>query len=133
MKQVRHNGTKMYRAKSLGYRMSDVEKDLDAKGSPMKFNEIVFVKIDDCQISKDEEGTEHYCPDKAPQAFKLAMGGTYYGYHTVVRTARKPIVIEDANGIHFIENGQQYRDVRKLMVQNGWVYSTSYKAIMKEE
>jgi hypothetical protein len=127
-----HDGQKMQKCRVLGFRQADPELDVDDQGRPMASNALVIVKISDCEIVEDEFGRKSYRPDKAPQAFKLGMGGTYYGYHKVIKRARRCRAIEDSHGIHFVEKGEQYNHVRKFMIKDGYVYSTSYDRPRKE-
>ena len=128
-----HDGRKMTLCTKYGCRQADPERDVDSRGRPMAANYIVIVNISDCVVSTDPKtGRQTYNAQKAPQAFKLAMGGTYYGYHRVDRVARKARTFERFNKVSFIEKGDKYSHIRKLLVKDGYVYSTSYDHPVEE-
>lgn len=73
------DGIKCVESKAYGWRHGDPTRDVDRNGNPVQNNYIVIVRIKDCRLY-EKDGKKFYDPLNAPQAFKLAYGGTYYGY-----------------------------------------------------
>jgi hypothetical protein len=77
---IRFHGKRAYYCPSLGWRRGQ-PGDVDSHGEPVESNYVVFVRIKDCRLYEDERGMLRYDPNKAPQAFAVGYGGTFYGYN----------------------------------------------------
>lgn len=97
-----HNGTKLRKSSTLGYRMSSpVDRDLD--GNPMESCHVAIVYLRDCDIY-EKNGKTYYKPVPEIPCIPMNHGGTYYGYG-------KPMVTD------------RYTERRMYLVDSGKVYT----------
>ncbi|SOC21358.1 hypothetical protein [Thalassospira xiamenensis] len=124
-----HDGRKMTRVPSMGYRKADPKRDFDAHGSQVMANYVVFVKIADCEVTELQDGRLSYEAKQAPQSVKLSYGGTNYGYAETRHTnkSRHTKTLKDAMGEPFlVKPGGCYRQVCKYLAANGSVYRAKW-------
>jgi len=122
-----HDGQRVVRCKKYGWRHGNPETDVDEDGQPVDSYYFVLVNIKDCPVKTDEHGRRFYVPDGVPQALKLCYCGTNYGYETTTRTARRPRWVYGVQDQPvWIKTGETYRHVRKFVIKDGYVHSTSY-------
>jgi len=115
------DGIKIKKSKAYGWRNADPSIDVDDQGRPLQSNYIVIVKINDCPIY-EKNGRKYYEPKGVKQAFKLGMGGTYYGYG-------KTQIIHNGYGRYVLSRHDNkmtlmysYRKTPMYFVRDGQVY-----------
>ena len=117
------DGIKCRKTRRYGWRYGDPTRDVDSHGNPVKSNYIVIVHRKDCPVV-ERNGHSFYEPKDAPQAFKLAYGGTYYGYgeSKVVRNGTGRHIVVRRNGERAYEWFCSYIKTPVYFVRDRQVY-----------
>ena len=130
MKTIKHDGRTMRLCPKYGWREGNPSRDVDSHGLAVDDKYFVIVEVSKCRIVEQQDGKTIYNSEGVSQAFALSYGGTCYGYRTITRHARVPIQFRDKGGEWvLVDKGQAYEEISKYVIQDGRVYSTSWKKI----
>jgi len=105
-------------------RYSNKTTDVDLDGNIVEKNYMIFVRVKDCPVVREEGKTKYVETGLAPQAIVLDYGGTFYGYTEWKQVALKSpkYIFDDVNRENSSYTATFFRRI-KYSYHNGRVYT----------
>lgn len=104
-----YNRIQFSKAQHLGWRFANPAKDFDQYGNPIESNYIVFVRIADCKITKNNEGKLVYDPSEAPMHGIQRHSETGMAYGTPNRRRKNDQEFSYSCPVFLMLNGFVYK------------------------